>query len=141
MRCLTAELGGMHVLKHLQILDRICAIPIKRRKEIGALYRADWKPAAASRRHVFGVGGWVCVCVCVWGGGGGWGGGAGVLEVPSGIVGTIYTKSNSDFMESPYFESFKLRRGHRFMRQGIAIKMDWEMQSRWIGGWVDRWMG
>ena len=29
----------------------------------------------------------------------------GVLEVPSGLVGTIYTQSNSGFMKTPYFEN------------------------------------
>ena len=27
-----------------------------------------------------------------------------VLEVPSGLMGTIYTQSDSDFMENPYSE-------------------------------------
>lgn len=38
MRRLKAELGDMLVLEHLQILDRIYAIPIERCEEIGALY-------------------------------------------------------------------------------------------------------
>ena len=37
-------------------------------------------------------------------GGVSWGCFGGVLGVPSGLVGTIYTKSNSGFMEIPYFE-------------------------------------
>ena len=45
---------------------------------VGHNYRADWEPAAASGRRVLGV--------------------------SSGLVGTIYTQSNSGVMENPYFE-------------------------------------
>ena len=51
----------------------------------GFVYKADWELAAPSGRHVLGVS---------WG----------VLS----LVGTIYTKFNSGFMENPYFEKLAI---------------------------------
>ena len=48
------------------------------------IYRADWEPAAPSGKCMASV--------------------PGVLEVPSGIVGTVYTKSSLGLMENPNFE-------------------------------------
>ena len=44
----------------------------------------------------------------------------GVLEVPSGLVGTIYTRSNSGFMENPCFEKLANFSGVMWTCGGLA---------------------
>ena len=61
------------------------------------LYRADWEPAAASRRRT-----------------------SGVLGVPSDLVGTIYTQFNSGFRENSDFEKI-----NRFFLCACGYMVDW----------------